>query len=682
MKNSKCLQLCLAALCVFLFSQFLHSDSQYKYTLAPDMDFYFAHISYTEVRKDGNDPLVFREGSLKPELAVLNLPLGPGDTIKTTDKRQCEIQFDTGTLVRMDTNTSLKIETVLAESLSSGKKLTNLVLLNGQIYVMYKRYKRGEVFQIMTPNTAIKLDQHSVGFVNAKDNGSTDVQIKEGKGHVMYGADEKHLDKKKLKKHMTLTVSHDDTVASGAYERDTDFELWNESMNEDFVAMHKGVTFIPDPIYRYPEAVVYFAQKYSNIHGEWAWNSLYGFVWKPNYSRKYPGGGYQPYVNGSWNSFDNQLFWVPAEPWGWVPYHLGVWLWDKDVGWMWLPGDAFAPAWVTWEFFAGYYMWKPWSLYDWYYGSLSYSRYGYFGVPWAYYPVDDIATPPGPKKEPLKTIRKDQLKDEKKAGIPSKPPKTITRTYSNFVKALEQNDGRILAALKDIPNQIVVVKSKYLNADSVQEKRMRVAEVPFRQIHEMGYVRQDIDPYRSAFSTYHKNEVIASIGERSFSGEFTLESRVFRGTDSALSPSISKLIIEKGIPREQSFVNETIDTSSPSTSTVSVVKKRFIITDSNHRFRDWNPDVPYARRSGVTIRYSSRTNEVFCPELGISSRGIVATSTGKISVDSFVSGRFFSKPSFSTSWTSDDSSSSSSNTQSSSSSSKVSGVSSGEKKKN
>ncbi len=682
MKNSKCLRLCLAVLCVFLFSQFLHSDSQYKYTLAPDMDFYFAHISYTEVREDGNDPLVFREGSLKPELAVLNLPLGPGDTIQTTDKRQCEIQFDTGSLVRMDTNTSLKIETVLAESLSSGKKLTNLVLLNGQIYVMYKRYKRGEVFQIITPNTAIKLDQHAVGSVSTKDNGSTDVQIKEGKGHVMYGADEKHLEKKKLKKHMTLTVSPDDTVASGAYERDSDFELWNESMNKDFVAMHKGITFIPDPIYRYPEAVVYFAQKYSNMHGEWVWNSLYGFVWKPNYSRKYPGGDWQPYVYGNWSAFDNQLFWVPAEPWGWVPYHLGVWLWDKDVGWMWLPGDAFAPAWVTWEFFAGYYMWKPWSLYDWYYGSLSYSRYDYSGNPWAFYPSDGSTIPPDRNKEPLKTIRKDQLKDEKKVGIPSKPPKSITRTYSNFVKALEQNDGRIFAALKDIPNQIVVVKSKDLNADRIQEKRMKAAEVPFQQLQEMGYVNQDINPYRSAFMTFRKNDVIASIGSRSISAQPTLEDRVFRGETPSSSSSVSKSTTEKGIPKEQSSVKATADTSSPSVSTLDAAKIGFIIADSTYRFRDWNPDVAYAHRTGVTIRYSSRTNEVFCPDLGISSRGIVATSTRKISADSFDSRNSFTKPSFSTSWTSSDYSGSDSSPQSSSSSSKVSGVSSGEKKKN
>lgn len=678
MKHPKCLQLCLLAVCVILFSQFLHSDSQYKYTLAPDMDFYFAHISYTEIRKDGNDPLVFREGSVKPERAVLNLPLGPGDTIQTTNTRQCEIQFDTGTLVRMDNNTSLKIETVLAESLSSGKKLTNLVLLDGQIYVMYKRYKRAEVFQIITPNTAIKLNHHAVGFINTKDDGTTDIKIKEGKGHVMYGPDEKNLDKKKLKKHMTLTVAPDHTIARGAYEQDTGFELWNESMNEDFVAMHKGVTFIPDPIYKYPKSVIYFAQKYSNRYGEWKWNSLYGFVWIPNYARKYPTGDWQPYVHGSWTSFDNQLFWVPQEPWGWVPYHLGVWIWDKDIGWMWMPGDAFAPAWVTWEFFAGFYMWKPWSLYDWYYSSLNYSRYGYYGNPWAYYPDYGREPSPDRQKEPLRTIHKDQLKDKIKTGIPSKPPKTIRRAYSNFVKTLERDERRLLASINEIPNQIVVVTSKDINAHAIQEKRLKVAEIPFQQIQDMGYFEQEVNPYRSAYSTYQKNEVIASVAEGVFSGRSTLESRAFRGADSSLTPSPSKSREEKGSLKGQISLPETSEKSRSSAPTPGAGKTGSIVSDSKQRFRDWNPDVAYAYRNGLAIRYSSRTNEVFCPDLGISSRGVIATSTGKFKVEGVRIDKSFLRPSFSTSLSSDATSVS----DSSSSDSKGASASSGEKKKN
>jgi hypothetical protein len=40
------------------------------------------------------------------------------------------------------------------------------------------------------------------------------------------------------------------------------------------------------------------------------------------------------------------------------------------------------------------------------------------------------------------------------------------------------------------------------------------------------------------------------------------------------------------------------------------------------RFRDWNPDVKVARKAGISIRYSSRSNEVRCPELNISSRHV------------------------------------------------------------
>lgn len=680
MNNPKCLPLCILAMCVLLFAPFLHSDSHYKYTLAPNMDFYFAHISYTEVRKDGNDPLVYREGSLESEIAVLNLPLGPGDTIQTTSDRQCEIQFDTGTLVRLDKDTSVKIETVIAESLSSGKKLTNLVLINGHVYVMYKRYNRGEVFQIITPNTAIKLNHNAVGIINAKDDGSTSVQIKEGKGYVMYGPDEKHLEKQKLKKHQTLTVSPDDTIVRGPYEQDVSFELWNENMNKDFVAMHKGVTFIPDPIYKYPKSVVYFAQKYSNLYGEWKWNSLYGFVWTPNYARKYPWGGWQPYTHGRWCTFDNQLFWVPQEPWGWVPYHLGVWIWDKDIGWMWIPGDAFAPAWVTWEFFAGYYMWKPWSLYDWYYASLSYPDRGYYGNPWAYYPAYNAVSPPN-RRHLVTKIKKDQLKDNKNAGIPTKPPESIKRAYDNLVKALEKNDGRILATIKDIPNQIVVVTSKDINADAIHEKRLSVAEVPFKQLQDVDYLTQETNPYRSAYRIYKINEVIRSVADRVISGKSTLKSHVFLGADSSLSPSISKSITGKGIQKEQTSLQKMSEISHLPGPTPGAAKIGSIRIDPKIRFRDWNPDVAYARRAGITIQYSSRTNEVFCPDLGISSRGVVATSAGRISTHRSGPKGAFETPSFSTSLSSDSSSTSESSSTSSSDGSKSASSSSGEKKK-
>ena len=40
------------------------------------------------------------------------------------------------------------------------------------------------------------------------------------------------------------------------------------------------------------------------------------------------------------------------------------------------------------------------------------------------------------------------------------------------------------------------------------------------------------------------------------------------------------------------------------------------------RLKELNPDVKVAQRAGISIRYSSRTNEVRCPELNISSRHV------------------------------------------------------------
>ena len=123
--------------CMFIFCLgFMNSvfaQSHYRYIQDPKTAVYFGHISFTEAQHDGKDPVVLREGSTIPEVAVLNFPIAPGDTISTPDNRRCEIQFDSGTIIRLDSNTEIKIETILAQSLSSSSKITNFVLSKGQI---------------------------------------------------------------------------------------------------------------------------------------------------------------------------------------------------------------------------------------------------------------------------------------------------------------------------------------------------------------------------------------------------------------------------------------------------------------------------------------------------------------------------------------------------------------------
>jgi hypothetical protein len=51
--------------------------------------------------------------------------------------------------------------------------------------------------------------------------------------------------------------------------------------------------------------------------------------------------------------------WASDEPFGWAVYHYGRWAYSPAVGWMWVPGRVWAPAWVSWRWNDGYAAWCP-----------------------------------------------------------------------------------------------------------------------------------------------------------------------------------------------------------------------------------------------------------------------------------------------------------------------------------
>lgn len=536
-------------------------------------DFYFGHISYTEAKADGNDPMIRREGAVAPEPATLNTPVGPGDVIRTTDARRCEIQFDTGTILRLDVNTELKVETILAGSLSTVTGLSNLVLGAGRVYIMFKEYDDRETFQVMTAGAAVKLKHDSVAVIAVSAGaGPTEVRVKAGKASVLFGADAAHSRTRAIKKLGRLVVFADGRFEEPGYPSDTAFETWNEGLNANFLELHKGLSPLPNPVRTLPRAVFDFAQRFGNTNGEWLWDDLYGYVWRPFLNdRRYPWGNWSPYVYGRWAEVGNSMFWVPEEPWGWVPYHLGLWQWDKKLGWVWLPGSLFAPAWAAWEFFDGYFAWRPWTLFDWCFQGgllgLAYASglYGQGGT-WPYYGTDG-SIPSDNGTPPLTRVRKDQLKKGKGSNV--SVPKEMKKAYGNVVAALGRKDGRLIESLKKMPDQFVFVTRGDLNAGRLQDKVLTWDKVRATAPSQASAAPwAPTNPFREALRAYRDNAV----------------ARTPRPSDAASRP-----------------------VAGP-------------VAGATVRFRDWNPDVRVARNLGVRIDYSSRTNEVRCPELKISSR--------------------------------------------------------------
>jgi hypothetical protein len=580
---------------VLVFPSVLLSDSHYQVVNGPK-DFYYGHVSYAEIQNDGKDPVVVREGDVSPEIAVVNFPLAPGDIIRTTGARRCEIQFDTGTIIRLDLDTELKIETILAQSLSSPKKMSNIELVKGQIYVMYKEYDSDEMFQVLTQIAAVKMKHNTVAMIKAGSDQGTDVQVKNGNAYILFGTDENKTKDKKIGKLERLAVAENGQVTRGTYSEDGDFERWNQAINADFDGLHEGQSVLPKPVQKLPQAVFDFAQKYGDRYGEWLWDDLYGYVWRPYYNQSYPGGSWQPYFHGSWAAVNDQLFWVPGEPWGWVPYHLGIWQWDKKLGWVWLPGSFFAPAWASWDFFMGYYSWRPWSLFDWYLydGFWGYqltdgfwgSSLAYGNYTWYYNWPSGSNLAPSPDMAVRTVISKDQLKKPDKAKLPL--PKELKGIYRGVVTALKKGDERILGSFNNIPGHLVIAKGADLGAAGNPKKYLKYDSLS--QINErLSRQKPSVAP---RMSTDVKRDAVREV--RSGSPKFI------------------------SLPREEPFPSERLTTHPRDFAPIL----KSVVPPPVFRFRDWNPDIKTALGMGVEIRYSSRTNEIRCPQLGLSSANV------------------------------------------------------------
>lgn len=213
------------------------------------------------------------------------------------------------------------------------------------------------------------------------------------------------------------------------------------------------------------------------------------------------------------------------------------------------------------------------------------------------HPEDDefIAyVPPGQGIERVRQVlTKDQLKSKKVPPFPI--PAELKKTYKRIVVALKKGEDGILSPLKETPNQMFVVNQEDLNAPRIHEKVVKLTSLVESKNIDFSFQKPQQDPQRQAQQTFNRNEKITSL----------------RG-------KVTDLINDlKGM--------KSLETQEFQLSNVIVDSSAFRSGRSSSRFRDWNPDIEAARRSGVTIRYSSRSNEVRCPELNISSRHLVGS---------------------------------------------------------
>ena len=98
---------------------------------------------------------------------------------------------------------------------------------------------------------------------------------------------------------------------------------------------------------------------YNNLTGGGSWidAGYYGYCWQPSVAVENP--RWRPYSDGYWAYTDVGWTWVSYEDFGWATYHYGRWARLRDYGWIWVPGNEWGPAWVSWRTGGDYVGWAP-----------------------------------------------------------------------------------------------------------------------------------------------------------------------------------------------------------------------------------------------------------------------------------------------------------------------------------
>src|SRR5438270_2739046 len=92
-------------------------------------------------------------------------------------------------------------------------------------------------------------------------------------------------------------------------------------------------------------------------YGDWIETGDYGYVFHPREAES--SRSWRPYTNGRWVYSDAGWTWISEEPFGWATYHYGRWTRLRGIGWVWVPGNQWAPAWVSWRKSNDYVGWAP-----------------------------------------------------------------------------------------------------------------------------------------------------------------------------------------------------------------------------------------------------------------------------------------------------------------------------------
>ncbi|MDQ7088081.1 MAG: FecR domain-containing protein [Acidobacteriota bacterium] len=311
----------------------------------PETPYVFARVRFVD------DSLVVRRDAGYEEPLKFNDPVYEGDRVQSRDRQRGELQLPDGSLLRLDSNTSVQIYDLFDPTRRDTDR-TVLGLEWGRLQADVPHPDGGENFRVDTPAASIYPLERSSVRIDIEPGEVTRVTVERGRvevagqgGSVIVRSGERTrvVAGRSPRRPWDVIIGLRDGFGQWVSRRDDVYRL-RAVPGDEYAAL-------PEPVRPY----------YGELsrNGEWEWTAEYGWVWNPDVD-----DDWAPYRDGYWSAGPYGPVWVGAEAWGWPVYRYGRWDWRVGFGWCWIPGGVFRVAHVDWYYGPSYVGWVPLGYYD------------------------------------------------------------------------------------------------------------------------------------------------------------------------------------------------------------------------------------------------------------------------------------------------------------------------------
>jgi hypothetical protein len=293
---------------------------------------------------------VQRAAAGETEEAVMNLPLGSGDRIWSSESGRVEIMFEDGTSIWMSAATTLDFVSLPRPDGLSGAIVR---LWTGSVFVQRPAPQAGTLLPLRmdSPAGAVTFDQPGLFRVDLDEDGRVWLSAYDGSAALDAGG----LSERVYAGQQTLAEPGSAPAQAAAFNTSEadEFSSWRDERMALFASTQQ---YVRERDY-VPSNIAYYAADLEP-YGNWSYHPTYAaWYWRPRGAV-----AWSPYRHGRWAYTYAGWSWVPSTPWGYVTTHYGRWQ-HGSGGWMWFPGRVWSPASVHWYIGSGHVGWVPLNYY-------------------------------------------------------------------------------------------------------------------------------------------------------------------------------------------------------------------------------------------------------------------------------------------------------------------------------